>query len=94
MHITDAQAGPWNDFAQTMRDNAKHAVPQSKPASATAVDNLQARQRSAEARAEKAKKLTASFERLYAALSDEQKKAADVAFKKHRNRRPAPQKAP
>jgi hypothetical protein len=88
LHITAEQQQQWDQFAQVMRDNASafgqaiedHA---GKVASATAVETLQGYADIAALHAQNVQKLVTAFQPLYAALSDQQKKTADVLFRSH-----------
>lgn len=93
LHITDAQAAQWNDLAQVMRDNAKTIEDLVKQReqnikTMTAVDDLRSYQALAEAHAEGLKKLVPVFETLYDGMSDDQKKIADVVFRRSQRRPP------
>lgn len=88
LKITPAQELQWNEFAATMRDNAKEMdqVIDKRAANATtatAVDDLKAYADIAQTHADGVKKLATIFSRLYSGMSDEQKKAADSAFTHH-----------
>jgi hypothetical protein len=90
LKITDAQADQWAAVAQVMRDNANgyaQLIKDTKKAEATttAVEDLQAYQRVAEAHAEGIKKLAATFETLYDTMSPEQKKITDEVFRAHKH---------
>lgn len=94
LHITDAQTAQWNDLAQVMRDNAKaieDLVKQREQNLKTmnAVDDLRSYQALAEAHAEGLKKLVPVFETLYDSMSDDQKKTADVVFRRSQRRPPS-----
>jgi periplasmic protein CpxP/Spy len=85
LKIMAAQEPQWSAFAQVMRDNAKtmDALIQSRVQNAktmTAVDDLRAYQRIADAHADGLKKLIPAFEALYVTMPDEQKKNADAVF--------------
>jgi len=86
LHITAAQQAQWDQFAQLMRDNAR-AIGQAaedragKVQSMNAVDSLQSYAELAALHAQNVQKLATAFQTLYGALSDEQKKAADVVFR-------------
>lgn len=89
--ITAAQETQWNAVAQVMRDNAaaiQQAVQQREQnPGMTAVDDLKAYEAIVDAHAQGTQKLVAAFETLYASLSDEQKKKADILFSHaHHNR--------
>lgn len=82
LKITDAQASRWNTFADTLRANAKalQAMHESmtKGAPATWPDRLVAQQKMLGMRLDGLKTLEAAGAPLYAALTDEQKKVADL----------------
>ena len=89
LQITPAQEPQWKDVAQAMRENAANMgkiVAESRttaPADMTAVDNLKLYQKFAQARVDGLKNLIASFETLYDAMSDAQKKNADEVFQSY-----------
>lgn len=85
LKITDAQAQPWNAFADTLRSNAKAhqamheqmtkgGLPSAWP------DRLAAQQKALATRLDAVKALEAAAKPLYAALTDEQKRVADQLF--------------
>lgn len=83
--ITAAQESQWHDVAATMRENAKaldRAIDKraANSASATAIDDLNSYADIAQVHANGVKKLASAFSGLYAAMSDDQKKAADEVF--------------
>jgi protein CpxP len=85
LKITPAEESPWNEVAETMRENAKdldRAIDKrdANVASATAIDDLNAYADIAQAHANGVKKLASAFSRLYSAMSDAQKKEADEVF--------------
>jgi hypothetical protein len=88
LKITPAEESDWQAVAQTMRDNATAmeklaADKASQPAAQmTAVDDLQTYQAFAQAHVDNLKKLTASFQTLYEAMPDAQKKLADQVFQR------------
>jgi len=89
LKITSAQEDAFNGLAQVMRDNrAAHdqLVETKKQAekTQTALDDLQAYALIAQSHADGVKKLATAFEALYTTLSDDQKKAADEAFREHK----------
>ena len=91
LHITDAQNEKFNAVAQVMRDNrnAHDALVKEKRQSEkteTAVEDLQAYAQIAQNHADGVKKMAVAFEDLYSVLSDDQKKAADEAFRQHKRR--------
>ena len=83
LKITDAQLPLWNNFAQAVRDNAKAMGSMMQGGlirmnqSATLPDKLTIRERMMTAHLEALRKLRTAVDPLYAALTDEQKKAAD-----------------
>ncbi|HTW53303.1 MAG TPA: Spy/CpxP family protein refolding chaperone [Stellaceae bacterium] len=86
LHITAAQDSQWNQFAQTMRDNARdmdEAAEQRAQqfATMTAVDNMQSYEKLAEDHVQHLQKLIPAFQALYDAMSPEQKKTADQVFR-------------
>jgi hypothetical protein len=91
LHITAAQASPWNAFAGVMRDNAKivrDTVVEKTQSSTgtTAVDELHSYQDLAQAHVDGLARLIPTFEALYATMSDSQKKIADAMFAPHGHR--------
>lgn len=86
LQITPNEEAKWNSVAQVMRDNAatmeKLAVDKTAQAaqSMTAVDDLKTYEKFARAHVSGLKNLTASFEKLYSAMPDAQKKVADGVF--------------
>jgi hypothetical protein len=84
--ITPAEDAKWNDVAQAMRENAaatQKLVAErttTAPQGMTAVDDLKGYEKFAQAHVDGLKNLTASFETLYAAMPDPQKKVADRVF--------------
>ena len=91
LQITASQEDLFNGLAQVMRDNrTEHdsLVIEKKKAeqTQTALDDLQAYAQIAQAHADGVKKLATAFEALYNSLSDVQKKAADDAFRQHKQR--------
>jgi chromosome segregation ATPase len=88
LKITPAEESDWQAVAQTMRENAADmqklaADKASQPADQmTAIDDLQTYQAFAQAHVDNLKKLTASFQTLYSAMPDAQKKIADQVFQR------------
>jgi protein CpxP len=85
LKITNAQEPLWTSFAQTMRDGASATgelikARQAGAGTMNALDDTKSYADIAQAHAESAKKLAAAFEPLYAAMSDDQKKNADLVF--------------
>jgi len=86
LKITADQGAQWNAVAQAMRENATSmdkliATNRSTaPQSMSAVDDLKTYQKIAQAHVDGLKNLISSFEKLYAAMPDAQKKVADGVF--------------
>jgi predicted SAM-dependent methyltransferase len=85
LHITADQEAKFGKLADVMRANGKdmsEAVEQREKAEKTssAVDDLKAYQKIAQAHADGLKDLVPAFEGLYGQLSDSQKKEADALF--------------
>jgi TolA-binding protein len=95
LKITPDEENDWNKVAQTMRDNASRmeklaAETQSQNTEAmTAVDDLKTYEKFARAHIEGLKNLTSSFETLYKAMPEAQKKVADQVFNTARQDREA-----
>lgn len=93
LKITDAQAGAWNAFADTLRANAKklgelRASMMGKSGDAqqqapTMADRLDRQEQWLLARLEGTRAMKASFTKLNEALSDEQKKTANEILAPH-----------
>jgi protein CpxP len=87
LQITPGEETKWNGVTRAMRGSASVmdrliAEKSAKdPATLTAVDDLRAYQKIAHAHTEGLKDLTASFEILYKAMPDAQKKVADQVFR-------------
>lgn len=86
LHITSAQDSQWNQFAQTMRDNARdmdEAAEQRAQqfATMTAVENMQSYEKLAEDHVQHLQKLIPAFQALYDSMSPEQKKTTDQVFR-------------
>lgn len=86
LHITAAQESQWNQFAQTMRENARdmdQAVEQRAQQfpTMTAVEDMQSYEKLAEDHAQHLQKLIPAFQALYDAMSPEQKKTTDQVFR-------------
>lgn len=85
LKITPDQEAKWNAVAQAMRENDANmdklvtAYRASPPK--TALDDLKAYQKHAQAHTDGLKNLISSFEQLYAAMPDAQRKNADEVFK-------------
>jgi periplasmic protein CpxP/Spy len=89
LKITSAEEPQWKEVADTMRHNAREldrAIDkrESTLANATAVDDLNSYADIAQAHANGVKKLASTFSGLYSAMSDDQKKQADMVFS-HQN---------
>jgi len=89
LQIKPDQEKKWADVAQAMRENAvamdkliakTKATPDSKM---TAVDDLKTYRDFAQAHLDGLKNLIASFDDLYDAMPDAQKRVADAAFQKY-----------
>jgi len=90
LKITPDQDELWNGLTEVMRENAKNLdeltksrADKTKPLNA--VEDLKSYSQILDAHAEGMKKFIPAFEELYASMSDEQKKNADVLFKTHRH---------
>ena len=88
LHITPAQQGEWDQFAGVMRENAAamHDTMEKRRTgfgTMNAADNMESYAQIAEQHAQNMQKLATSFKALYASMSDEQKKNADVVFRSH-----------
>ncbi|MGH8779768.1 Spy/CpxP family protein refolding chaperone [Paraburkholderia sp.] len=86
LKITDQQTQQWDAFAQTMRDNARDTDQAfrdraQKLATMNADDAMKSYLALAQLQAENMQKLSTAFSALYGALSDDQKKTADVLFR-------------
>lgn len=88
--ITDAQAKAWNEFAETLRSNAKMlsearttAMQQAADQPASLVQRLGQQEIWYTARLNGIRAMKAAVPQLYAALSDEQKAAADQLLAPH-----------
>ncbi|HTJ94447.1 MAG TPA: Spy/CpxP family protein refolding chaperone [Pararobbsia sp.] len=85
LQITPQQEDLFGKVADTMRSNSQHMRElyeqrMAQTQKLNAVDDLKSYGDLAQAHADSVKSLESSFEPLYAALSDTQKKAADAAF--------------
>lgn len=88
LHITPDQEAEWKNVAQIMRDNAKDvrsAIDEKNQNrdNMTAIDDLRAYQKRAQAHVDGLGRLIPAFDTLYAKMSDEQKKNADAIFSGH-----------
>ncbi len=83
LQITPAQEGPFNAFANVMRENARAeaSAPHQPPPNASAVDALRAEVQYDEVELAGLKRLLPALEGLYSALSPAQRQAADAAFR-------------
>src|SRR5271165_1048625 len=87
LKITPAEEPLWNAVAQAMRENAAamdKIVAQARttpPQNMTAVEDLKMYQKFAQAHIDGLKNLIVSFEKLYAAMPDAQKKITDDVFR-------------
>jgi hypothetical protein len=84
--ITPAEQPQWDQFAQTMRDNAAQMGETvddrgTRMTQMNAAENMQSYATLAQVHADNMKKLSTSFGTLYSALSDEQKHVADTLFR-------------
>jgi periplasmic protein CpxP/Spy len=90
LKITPDQDSKWNEVAQDMRENAAAmdkliaANRTTPPQTMTAVEDLKMYQKFAQAHVDGLKNLISSFDKLYAAMPDAQKKIADVVFSSSR----------
>ena len=90
LKITHDQDSKWNEVAQDMRENAAAmdkliaATRTTPPQTMSAVDDLKTYQQIAQAHVDGLKNLISSFEKLYAAMPDAQKKIADEVFRSSR----------
>jgi periplasmic protein CpxP/Spy len=86
LKITPAQEELWNKVTQVMRDNAKtmdtlNQARFEKAKTMTAVDDIKSYSEIAQAHADELKSFVPVFEELYASMSDDQKKDADMIFR-------------
>jgi protein CpxP len=95
LKITPEQGTQWNAVAQAMRENAANmdklvaADRTTAPQNMSAVEDLKSYQKFAQAHLDGLKNLISSFEKLYAAMPDAQKKVADGVFSTSRGGNPA-----
>jgi periplasmic protein CpxP/Spy len=86
LRITPAERQQWDQFAETMRENARDMDQvfmqraQQFP-SMNALQNMQSYEQLAEAHARHLQKLVPAFENLYNAMPDQQKRLADQVFR-------------
>lgn len=91
LQVTAPQEAVWKDFAQVMRDNSKRMNAlidkwaQGK-GKRTAVENLKAQNEMAGEYAQSLSRLIPVLETLYASMSPEQKKGADMVFEHEKGR--------
>src|SRR5580698_9480145 len=88
LKITPDQESKWKDVAQAMKDNAAamdKLVQEKKPkmANMTAVEDLKTYEEFTKAHLDGMKNLRSSFETLYSAMPDAQKKNADHVFQSY-----------
>jgi hypothetical protein len=95
LKITPDEESDWKKVAETMRDNASRMeklvseTETQKSQEMTAVDDLKTYEKFAHAHIEGLKNLTSSFETLYKAMPEAQKKVADQVFNSARQDRQA-----
>jgi periplasmic protein CpxP/Spy len=88
LQITPKEDAKWNDVAQAMRENASAMQKLTAertteaPQNMTAVQDLAAYKKFAQAHVDGLKNLISSFSKLYDAMPDPQKKVADGVFQK------------
>jgi glutamine synthetase adenylyltransferase len=86
LKVTPEEEAKWNNVAQAMRENAaameKLAAARTvePPQSMTAIDDLKSYEKFAQGHVDGLKNLISSFEVLYRAFPDAQKKNADIVF--------------
>lgn len=90
LKITPEQQGAWKALTQVMQENAKaqealFKARKDNSQNMNAVEDIKSYSQIVEAQAEGLKKFIPAFEALYAGMSDEQKKNADVLFKMGRH---------
>jgi dynactin complex subunit len=88
LKITPDQESKWKDVAEAMRENAAamdKLVQEKKPkmATMTAVEDLKTYEEFTKAHLDGMKNLRSSFESLYKAMPDDQKKNADKVFQSY-----------
>jgi periplasmic protein CpxP/Spy len=86
LKITPAQEDLWNKVTQVMRDNAKtmdtlNQARYEKATTMNAVEDLKSYSEIAQAHADQLKNFVPVFEELYASMSDDQKKDANILFR-------------
>jgi protein CpxP len=85
LRITSAQTPQWNSVAQVMRESEQSAhrlieERNSRQKATNAVADLRSYEEITQAHADAVKRLLPAFQALYATMSDEQKKNADIVF--------------
>jgi periplasmic protein CpxP/Spy len=86
LHITAAEDAQWQQFADTMRENAR-AIDEAAAQRAqqlptlNALQDMQSYEQLAEAHVQRLQKLIPAFESLYNAMSPQQKEIADRVFR-------------
>ncbi len=93
LKITDAQEKLWENLTQVMREDAKEMDALTKDRAEktktmNAVERMKFHSQLTETRLNQMKKIIPPFEELYASMSDEQKKNADIVFEKGIMRKP------
>lgn len=88
LQITKAQEDLWSKVAQAMKENeeamrARISERKSHLKTMTAVEDLKSFQTIADQHSDGLKQLIPVFEKLYAAMSPDQQKHADVVFREH-----------
>jgi len=90
LHITPAQQPQWDAFAQVMRENAarmdQFLRDRPAPQKLNAVESLRAYTALAQVHAEGMQQLLPAFEALYNAMSADQQRSADQAFRDFQQR--------
>ena len=93
LQVTAPQDAVWKEFAQVMRDNSKKMNAlidkwaQGK-GKRTAIENMKAQKEMADEYAQSLSRLIPALETLYASMSPEQKKGADMVFEHKKGRGP------
>lgn len=87
LKITEAQGELWDNLTQVMREDAKEMDAllkdrDEKNKTMNAVERMKFHSQITETRSNQMKKFIPPFEELYASMSDEQKKNADILFQK------------
>jgi len=91
LHITEAQASAWNQFAEVMRNNARNMDQTFEERSRrvnemSAVANMQSYAQVAEEHAQDVQKLVTAFQGVYDTMSPDQKRTADQLFRNYTER--------